>query len=193
MTWFSFSTLFKVRTLFQVRTLNCGQPWRAWPIIGCVFINMIKLNKWHLFMGGRYMSSADTWNNHRAFYIYAICWYEYDMWKHSPFWSPPSASGAHDRHGLIGRELWNHYISAEKCIKSTQFWHIFIIKVSRNCDLASWNERFLTNQFSILDNWAKSGCLKFRFVCASVLHWAISILQQCWERMFCLVKTLPLQ
>ena len=37
------------------------------------------------------------------------------------------------------------YIYAEKHIKPTQFWHIFIIKVSRNCDLASWNELFLTN------------------------------------------------
>ena len=71
--------------------------------------------------------------------------------------APPSASGAHHRHGLIGRKLWNHYIPAEKRIKPTQFWHIFIIKVSRNCDLPSRNEIFLTNQFSILDNWAKSG------------------------------------
>ena len=60
--------------------------------------------------------------------------------------APPSASGAHYRHGLIGCELWNHYIPAEKLIKPTQFWHISIIKVSLNCDLPSRNEIFLTNQ-----------------------------------------------
>ena len=37
-------------------------------------------------------------------------------------------------------------------IKPTQFWHIFILKVSRNCDLPLRNEIFLTNQFSILEN-----------------------------------------
>ena len=73
----------------------------------------------------------------------------------SPFWSPSICKRAHYHHGLIGRELWNHYIGlpAEKRIKPTQlsqFWHIFIIKVSRNCDLPSRNEIFLTNQFSIL-------------------------------------------
>ena len=42
--------------------------------------------------------------------------------------APPSASGTHDRHGLIGREFWNHYISTEKYIKPTQFWHVFYHK-----------------------------------------------------------------
>ena len=58
----------------------------------------------------------------------------------------------------------------------TQFWHIFIIKVSRNCDLASRNEIFLTNQFLILENCAKIvQKVAVRLVCASVLHWAISV------------------
>ena len=61
------------------------------------------------------------------------------------------ASGAHYRHGLIGREFWNHYIPAEKRIKPTQ-----IIKVSRNCDLPSRNEIFLTNQFPFSNTWKLS-------------------------------------
>ena len=55
---------------------------------------------------------------------------------------------------LIGRALLNHYKSAEKriLVNLSKFWHIFIIKVSKNYDLPSRNEILLTNQFSILEN-----------------------------------------
>ena len=68
--------------------------------------------------------------------------------------APPSASGPHYHHGLIGHALWNHYIYAEKRIKPTQFWHIFILKILRNCDLPSQNE--IVPHKSVFNTWKLS-------------------------------------